>query len=64
MQQSKQAFNTDFTEKKIKPRIYTEERPRNMGTIVHAFSEYFNILCANPWLNLLLGEISVKRLLA
>jgi hypothetical protein len=64
VQQSKQAFNTDFAEKKIKPQIYTEERPCNMGTIVHAFSEYFNILCANPWLNLLLGEISVKRLLA
>jgi hypothetical protein len=23
-QASKQAFNTDFTEKKVKPRIYTE----------------------------------------
>ncbi len=35
-----------------------------MGNILRAFSEYFDILCVNPWLNLLLGEICVKHLLA
>jgi len=35
-----------------------------MDNILRAFSEYFNILCASPWLDLLFGEICVKRSLA
>jgi hypothetical protein len=60
---SKQAFNTDFTEKKVKPRIYTE---KGCATWQHpaCVVEVLFILCVNPWLNLLLGEICVKRLLA
>jgi hypothetical protein len=59
---SKRAFNTDFTEKKIKPRIYTEELPLNTDNILRALSEYSNVFRVNPWLNLLLGEICVKML--
>ena len=55
-------FNTDFTEKKIQPQIYTEKgRVTRVTSCVCSWID-LDILCINLWLNLLLGEICVRML--
>ena len=62
-QQSKQS-NTDFTEKKIQPQIYSEKGGVTRVTSCVCSWIDLDILCINLWLNLLLGEICVRILLA
>ena len=54
--------NTDFTEKKIKPQIYTKKIEIDPRTYAGYCPIHAAFLRLNLWLNLLLGEICVEML--